>query len=188
MAFIENEVTKTILARKSIRKYKDRQLTADELETVLTCGFFAPSGLNLQQWRAIVLQDAELMREINEKTAQAMQKAPGFPDKMRERAADPDFSVFFGAPTCIFVAYPPDRGDVNACLMAENMAVAAQSIGLGSCFSGSVMMFLTTPEGAEYMKRLNVPEGWRIGFGLMLGCPDEAPEAKPRDLTKYEII
>ena len=54
---IINEVTKTIAARRSVRKYSPRPLRAEELETVLECGLMAPTGSNRQRWFVAAVQD-----------------------------------------------------------------------------------------------------------------------------------
>ena len=62
---IMNDVVKAILERRSIRKYEDRQITEEELNTILTCAFNAPSGGNGQQWFLSVVQDKAVLDTIS---------------------------------------------------------------------------------------------------------------------------
>ncbi len=184
---IRNEVTDTIAARRSIRKYTDRRLTAEELETILECGTLAPSGMNLQQWFVAAVQDPALLREISALQKEAMLAMPGLPPAMKEKTADPAFDATFGAPALLVVTSGSPRGSTDACLLGENMVLAAQSLGLGTCVSGSVVMAFQGEKGKALLARLGVPEGYEPVFGITVGQPAEAPEAKPRD-RKYTII
>ena len=47
---------------------------------------------------------------------------------------------------------------------------------------------LTEPEAAEYVKRLELPEGYNLLYCIAFGHPDESPEAKPRDISKIKFI
>lgn len=43
-----NEVIQNIITRRSIKQYKDQQITDEELQTVLHAGLYAPSGMGMQ--------------------------------------------------------------------------------------------------------------------------------------------
>ena len=73
-------------------------------------------------------------------------------------------------------------------LMAENMILAAQSMGIGSVCLGSPARFMTSPVAAEYLARLGFSEGYRLALVIGFGYPDESPAAKPRDETKVKWI
>ena len=178
---ILNEVTKTILERRSIRAYKPEQITEEELETVLECGINAPSGANRQQWFVSVMQDRAFLDEISEKLyawriANAKSEEEIAQINSRPKSAD------FGAPTVLWCAYPAADGPANLGFLAENMVLTAASIGLGTCFLGGIMAYLKgTEEGKELVSRMKLPEGYELAYGLTLGYPAESPEAKPRE-------
>ena len=67
------------------------------------------------------------------------------------------------------------------------MVLAAESLGLGTCVLGSVTMALGKEEGKAFLRKLGVPEGYSVAFGISLGEPAEAPAATPRE-KKYIII
>jgi len=184
---IQNEVTKTIAARRSVRKYAPRPLTAEELETILECGVLAPSGLNSQQWFVAAIRDPALLRRIARKQKEAMLAMPDLPESMKARAEDPAFDATFGAPAVLLVTAPGARGNTDACLLGENMVLAAQSLGLGTCISGSICMAFQGEKGGELLRSLGVPEGYAPVFAITVGEPGETPEAKPRE-KKYVII
>lgn len=64
---------------------------------------------------------------------------------------------------------------VDVALMAQNMVVAAESVGLGICYIGGIR---NNPQ--EVSELLKLPEHVYPVFGLCLGYPDQNPEVKPR--------
>ena len=184
---ILNEVTKTILERRSIRAYKPEQISEEELETVLECGVNAPSGANRQQWFVSVMQDKAFLEEISEKLY-AWRIANAASEEEIARINSRPRSAHFGAPTVLWCAYPAADGPANLGFLAENMVLTAASIGLGTCFLGGIMAYLKgTEEGKELVSRMKLPEGYELAYGLTLGYPAESPEAKPREKKLIRI-
>ena len=107
-------------------------------------------------------------------------------------ADDPSFrNMFRNAPTVVFVACDPgyDFSQVDCGLLGENMMLAAWSMGIGSCCLGGPARFMTgSPAAAEYLERLDFPEGYRLLYCIAFGYPDETPAAKPRDPSKVRFI
>jgi nitroreductase len=71
--------------------------------------------------------------------------------------------------------------------MAENMMLAAQSLGLGTVCMASPVMFLTQAAGAEFLSSLSFSEGYEPLICIGIGYADETPAAKPRnkEVIKY---
>lgn len=177
-----NVVIETIMARRSVRKYLDQPVEHEKLQTIVNCGINAPSGMNQQPWIIRVVEDTAYIRGITD-VFRAEQ-----PEQVER---DPNFKTMFrNAPTIICVASPKDgKGQVDAGLLGENMMIAAQSMGLGTCCLGGPVHFMKTSEGAKpYLERLNIPEDYELNYIIAVGYPDEAPDAKPRDTTKVEYI
>lgn len=63
----------------------------------------------------------------------------------------------------------------DVALMAQNLVVAAESVGLGICYIGGLR---NNPQ--EVSELLELPRGVYPVFGLCLGYPDQDPEVKPR--------
>ena len=70
--------------------------------------------------------------------------------------------------------------DVSAAI--ENMLIAAESLGIGSCWIGFAKFYFTGPERP---KKLGIPEGYDVYYGVALGYKGEGPQAKP-PARKYE--
>ena len=59
-----NETINTILNRRSIRKYKQEQIADEKLNLILECGSYAPSGMNMQSYAFVAIQNEEIMNDI----------------------------------------------------------------------------------------------------------------------------
>ncbi len=94
------------------------------------------------------------------------------------------------APNLICVCAPTDgRFDLDAGLLGENMMLAAQTLGLGTCIQTGPIRFLTTVEKAKaFRDSLDIPEGYKLLYVISIGYPDEQPDAKPRDASKVKYI
>ena len=179
----KNQTIETIMSRRSIRQYKPQAVDRDTMQTIVECGINAPNGMNKQSWAIRVVDNPEYINGITEI----------FKKKNQDRIAnDPNFkNMFRNAPTVVFIANDPsyELSQIDCGLLGENMILAAQSRGIGSCCLGSPIRFmLTEPEAAEYVKRLELPEGYNLLYCIAFGHPDESPEAKPRDTSKIKFI
>lgn len=171
----------TILARRSIRKYTSQPVEREKLELIVKCGINAPSGMNKQPWAVRVVDDAAYIDGLTVLYTKANPKA----------AEDPNFrNMFRNATAVIFIASPADgSGQLDCGLLGENMLLAAQSLGLGTCCLGGPTRFMTdAPEAAPYLEKLGLPEDYKLLYAIGVGYPDESPEAKPRDESKVRFI
>ena len=173
---MENQVIETIMARRSIRKYKAEPVDRETMMKILECGINAPSGQNKQSWEVRVVDNPELMAQMS----QAM--ADGHPGM--EFAKE----CFRGAPVMVFIArdLSYDFSPYDCGLLAENIMLSAWSLGVGSVCLGSPVRFLMNSPQA--MDRLGFSEGYTPIICIGLGYPDESPEAKPRDAGKVKFI
>ena len=177
-----NPVLSNIMARRSVRKYLDKPVEHEKLEVIVRAGINAPSGMNRQPWIVRVVEDQQLITDVNE----VFKKEN--PDQV---ARDPNFkNMFRNAPTLICVCTPAKGGgELDAGLLGENMMLAAQAMGLGTCCLGGPVRFLLTNEKCKFfLDRLDIPEDYKLNYILAIGYPDEQPDAKPRDASKVKYI
>ena len=176
-----NEVIENMMARRSIRKYLDKPVEHAKLEQIAICGINAPSGSNRQPWEICIVEDYAFIQGLTDIYKKAN------PEQVRR---DPNFkNMFRNAPNLICVATPKDRGQLDAGMLGENMMLAAQSLGLGTCCLGGPVRFLKASEEAKpYLDRLGFSEGYELLYILAIGYPDEQPAAKPRDLNKIKYV
>ena len=159
-----NPVLSNMMARRSIRKYLDKPVEHEKLEAVALAGINAPSAMNRQNWAVRIIEDQKLMADVKGQTR--------------------------NAPNLICVLAPADgRFDLDAGLMGENMMLAAQTLGLGTCIQTGPIRFLTTDEKAQaFRDSLDIPEGYKLLYVISIGYPDEQPDAKFRDASKVKYI
>ena len=177
-----NPVISNIMARRSIRKYLDKPVEHEKLEMVVRCGINAPSGMNRQPWIVRVVEDQQLIADVTEVYKR------NNPEQVKR---DKDFkNMFRNAPNLICVCTPAEGGgELDAGLLGENMMLAAQSLGLGTCCLGGPVRFLNANADAKFfLDRLDIPEGYKLNYILAIGYPDEQPDAKPRDAAKVKYI
>ena len=165
----KNETIETIMARRSIRKYKADVVERGKLKAIMECGINAPNGQNKQSW--------EVMNYIKQVMVEA------YDEKV--------VGCFRGAPVMVFIARDVnyDFSAYDCGLMAENMMLAAQSLGVGSiCLGSPVRLINDNPACAPILERLRFSEGYVLSLCVGLGYADEAPEAKPRDKSKVLFV
>ncbi len=177
----DNAVIQTIMARRSVRQYLDKPVEHEKLALIAKCGINAPSGMNRQPWAIRVVERPDFIKG----TTDIFRKEN--PEQVKR---DAHFkNMYRNAPNIIVVATPKGAGQLDAGLLGENMMLAAQSLGLGTCCLGGPVRFLQTSEACKpYLAQLNLPDGYEICYILAVGYPDETPEAKPRDESKVEYI
>ncbi len=176
-----NPTIETILSRRSIRKFESKLIEEEKIALILKCGQFAPSAQNKQSWHFTVVTNRAMLNRITAENKKILINSPE--EFFRKMAADPNFDSFRGAPTVIIASGEiSDNKTVVDCANAvENMALAAHSLGLASCYLVSFRIALEAPENAALVKELGIPEGFAPLLGLSLGYGNETlGERAPR--------
>ena len=177
-----NAVIENILTRRSIRKYLPQAVNRDTMQIILNCGINAPNGQNKQSWEVRVVDNPDFINGLTEV----------YKKENPQAANEPGFkNMFRNAPTVVFVANDGayDFSQVDCGLLGGNMMLSAWSMGIGSCCLGGPARFMTdSPAAAEYLKKLDFPEGYKLLFCIAFGYPDETPAAKPRNAAKVRFI
>ena len=177
-----NPVLSSIMARRSIRKYLDKPVEHEKLEVIVRAGINAPSGVNRQPWIVRVVEDQKLITDVTEvykqENAEQVKRDKGFKN------------MFRNAPNIICVCTPANGGgELDAGLLGENIMLAAQSMGLGTCCLGGPVRFLLSNEKCKFfLDRLDIPADYKLNYIIAIGYPDEQPDAKPRDASKVKFI
>ncbi len=174
----QNEVVENIMTRRSIRNYKEGNISKDTLETILECGINAPNAINKQSWEVRVINTPEGMAQLKEFMLQDN------PNAKPEMVA----GCFRGAPAMIIVAndekFPFSQIDCG--LMSQNIMLSAWSFGIGTvCLASPVGFIKNSPKA---MEMLGFSEGYAPLVCIGIGYPNESPDAKPRDMGKVRFI
>ena len=155
-------------SRRSIRKYKKEQISEEALCAILEAGTWAPTAMNRQSPVMVVVQDAATIEQMRRLNAQVM----GRPD------ADP----FYGAPTVVVVLADGQNPcwEKDGSLVMGNLMLAAEAVGVGSCWINRAKETFDAPEGKALLKAWGLPETRRGVGNCILGYADETPAPKPR--------
>ena len=160
----------TIFTRKSVRRYLDKPIPKEAMDTILKAGASGPSCVNAKDWAFLVVEDREMLLKMAEGNG---------------RAADP----LKGAAAGILIlgdlsrAFPPakDYWVIDGAIAGQNMVLAAQALGIGSVWLGTWPQM----ERVENQKKLfNLPEHLVPHSILALGYEDDSPEHVPENLKR----
>lgn len=188
-----NETLQTILNRRSIRKYKQEQIKEEELQLILEAGKFAPSAMNQQPWHFTVVQNKNLMQKINEACIVAYSKSGNrYYEERFKVMSSKETNLMYDAPTLIIVSGDEiARMPINDCTLAlENMFLAAESLGIGSCWIDALSVLYSTEEGKAFLTNESiVPEGYTLIGSSAFGYKAvDQPSSAPRRENTVTII
>ena len=165
---IINDVIKTILKRRSYRLYSNKKVKPKELDLILTSAIYAPSATNAQNWHFTVIQNKEIINYLSNKTKGIMKTSNN--DYFVKKANNPNYHLFHNANIIILVSGDKKEFSVdNLALASQNIMLAAESLDIGSCYIGLIKYFFDTKEGKEYIKQLNIPNGYYPHHAITLG-------------------
>lgn len=188
---IMNETIQTILHRRAIRRFDKRQIDEEVLQQILQAGLYAPSAGGKQGVLFAVCQD----REVNERLGKIkransnphMATAKNYVSKEQPSIADDPklVNAFYDAPTVITMFAPKNfLFSVDDCAVAaENMMLAADALGIGSCYIGQGWTAFADSYGQEILRKWKIRTDYYAVMQLLLGYPkadDKHPAAKAR--------
>lgn len=157
------EILDTLLHRRSIRSFTGGDIPRETVEALLVAGMSGPAGKGKRPWRFVVVEDAETISRL-------------------AQARDPKQKLFDTASLVIAVFGDPSIADtwVEDCSVAmTNMHLAADALGLGSCWVQARMRIAAdgTPSSDYVGRILDAPEGLFLEAMLVVGniCEHPAP-------------
>jgi nitroreductase len=182
-----NETLKTIAERYSCRDFSDAPLTDVQVKTIVDAALAAPSAMNRQPWRVIVVTDKTFIEELD---AEGMSILASQEDKSSyERMKSRGGSLFYNAPCAIYLAADDSRfASVDCGILSQNITLAAHSIGLGSVICGMANIPLDGPHGEELKKRLQFPDGYKFIIAVLVGTANSGKEPHELETDKVTYI
>jgi len=188
-----NPVIEAIQKRRSIRAYETKQVPKELVQAVIDAGNEAPSAMNSQPWRFVVVEDAASKKKL---LAAALPRAQKITEQVKDvdperyamikkRYAEMPDPVYYSAPVVIFVIGNGRYASHSCPLCCENMMLAAYSLGLGTCWVGFGAMAVEEP---EVKALLDLQEGDAVFGPILLGYPKGAPARPQKKEAKVKWI
>lgn len=163
--------------RRSIRSYRREQVPAGDILAIVSAGRLAPSSGNGQPWRFLVVEDKAAMRDLLEKSAEALCEAAG---DAAAKARIMEWSARYEDAAALVLLledlespYPAYAGH-DCPLAAANIMLMATAMGYGSTYLTDTVC----PEGAR--RALALPPRYEPRCAIAIGVPAEIPEAHDR--------
>jgi nitroreductase len=172
-----NEMIEKLLAHRTIRKYKDLPISDDLINRLLEAGCRASTTGNMQLYSIIVTKDETMKQKLlschfNQSFVLDAAVVLTFCADLNRfnkwcilRDADPCYDNFLS----FFTA------SIDALLVAQNVALAAEEKGLGICYLGTAIY-----NADKIIQILNLPKAVVPITAFPIGYPDESPELTDR--------
>ncbi|MFH1522759.1 MAG: nitroreductase family protein [Patescibacteria group bacterium] len=173
-------VKEVIKIRRSIRKFKNIEITDDIIGEIIEAGRLAPSGCNAQPSRYLIIKDKESKEKLKENNIFAQDFVYQAPVII---ICCTDLSVYKKS---------TDFDDTNKVRAIRDLSIAssyldlrAVELGLGTCYIGDI-------DKVRVKEVLEISKDYIVLFALIFGYPDESPQARPRHdineiLIKYVL-
>jgi nitroreductase len=169
------EVMDAIYTRRSIRRFKESDVSDDIIRQVIKAASYAPSAHNGQPWEFIITRDNEKKRRLDEgrtwtrflpKTPVVIVVCAKLPEKSPEGSNEQ--GAFY---RCV----------QDTAIAAENLLLAAHGLGLGTCWVGDF-------DENTVRNLFSIPEGYAPVALIALGYPAHIPPAPPKRRPVDEIV
>lgn len=188
-----NAVIEAIKKRRSVRSYDSRPIPRDLLNAVIDAGNEAPSAMNSQPWRFVVVEDSDAKRKLLKAALPQAKKLtemvkdfdPVRYEIIKKRYAELPDPIYYSAPAIVFIIGNGRYANHSCPLACENMMLAAHSLGLGSCWVGFGAMVLDDP---EVISLLELKEDESIFGPILLGYPKGETARPPKKEPKVKWI
>lgn len=178
-------VINNIKTRVSVREYQDVPVSDESIQEVINAGIHAPTGFDAEPWFFVVIKNKEMMQRMSDHCKPRLlenlenatnEEAVNF----RKNLAKDDFNIFYNAPVLVIVLGSSEgfTTDYDCCLCAENMMLAAHSMGIGSCWIGTACFIQDNP---ELLNELGIPDGYKVIAPIVFGYAKDDLPVTPRN-------
>lgn len=172
-----NQTIQNIISRRSVKKYTSEPVSVDLIEEVVKAGTYAPSGMNRQSAKIIAVTNKDMRDRLSRINLEIITG-----NKLVTSSGNND--PFYGAPVVLVVLARKDVGTniYDGTLVMENLMIAANSLGLGSCWIHRAKETFETEEGKQILAELGIEDEY-VGIGnciLGYAVPDALKPQAPR--------
>jgi nitroreductase len=172
---MSNQVLEAIKKRSSARAYSSEPLAKEALNSILEAGLQAPTGMNRKEIRfSVVNGDHPVLDELDTE----MRRLRGIEKQEK--------NFIYNAPVLIVLSAEDGYkwSAVDAGIAVQNMALAAESLGLGTVIIGCIYDALHGEKKAYFEEALRIPEGYSFQIGIAVGTKTDAKLPHDYDFTQ----
>ena len=186
-----NQVMDNIFSRRSVRAYLDKPIPKVTLDEIIKSGNAAPSGMNAQDWRFVVITDEKTRQKLAKLAVPRLEKwlekngSEAFKERREKIAAETPDAIYYSAPAVVFVIGKGNMASFDCPMVCENMMLAARSFGLGSCW---VLFGSLVIDDKEVRKLLELKDEEKVFGPILLGYPKDGfppPPDKKEPVVKW---
>lgn len=172
-----NEGYQVLKNRRSIRNFKSEMPDKEIIDAIVEAGLYAPSAMNLQQTKIIVVTNSEMREKLVRDNKEIWGKETDDP--------------FYNAPVIMIVIAKASckNGIADGSLVMGNILNAAEALGLGGIWVNRAKEEFERDDYKQLLKDLGIEGEW-IGIGhAAIGYKNCAnPEAYPREKDRVYYI
>ncbi|MDD2411050.1 MAG: nitroreductase family protein [Candidatus Methanomethylophilaceae archaeon] len=178
-----NPVLENINTRVSVREYTQEKVPEETVRELLKAGFRGPNAMNRQALAFAVVENKEKAKEYSDRAKELRidgEKMKCDPNQhVIDMLSREDYNIFFNSPVQIFIFASPEAVEPveDGSIAAENIMLAAHSMGLGTCYVGFAQGL---GRDTGFRKDLGVPDDYTYLAAITLGRPSGTTPVKPR--------
>lgn len=199
-----NQVMQNIKSRRSKRFFLEKGIADEIINEIIEAGRYAPSGLNKQPWKFIVITKKDYIKRLSsivkETTAKIARflpllklfksalKDPQVAGAIRKTVSSDSDTVFHNAPLLILITSDKREhyGAKDCALASQNMMLYANSLGIGSCFIGRAELLMKSREAMDIIK---LPARHEIQSAVVFGyIPQDKYDSNMPNRRRDNII
>ncbi|TFG18112.1 MAG: hypothetical protein EU533_07910 [Promethearchaeota archaeon] len=173
-------------ALRSIRHYKKQKVPKEIIQKVIRAMECAPTGANVRSQKITILSDPVQLKQLSEAVMEELLNNPAtkshFESSFEIRKKFYDYLIYFDAPHVIIVSSSGNTmmDHINIANLINYGRIAAQSLGLGSCFNGWTQMAFENNKTLTKLARVRGKSWGVITIGypsvIYLKCPPRSPK------------
>ena len=183
-----NETLQLICQRRSVRDFQNKPVSRKLLEQVLQAGQLAPFA-QCENRHFAAVEDKQLLADIRSTCKQAV-AAMGIPG-LAEMANDPGFDPLYGARTLVVISGEENTASpaIDCAAAAQNILIAAESLGLHTCWMYYPLFLFHGAHADEMLQRLCIPQGYHPYAAVAIGYGKGAyPDMPQRDAGYIDYL
>jgi len=174
---MENQVLEAMKLRSSARAYANEELTQKELDAIIEAGLQAPTAANKKELHfSVIKRDNKVLGELDAEKNQL------------KGIGDQPHNFYYEAPIVVIISGDKSFGwsALDAGIAVQNMALAAQSLGLGSLIIGCIKDAMLGARSDYYAKAFAIPDGYEYEIAIALG--HKTDNKQPHDYDKAQQV